>query len=376
MKYMGSKRAMLRNGLGEVLGRELCDAERFVDLFTGSASVASHVALNYDVPVLASDLQNYSVVLANAIIARRKSLDADKVWQAWSSRAKERIRALGAIPTLDGRVTRKVVEQHRIWCESAEGLPLTNAYGGHYFSARQAVWIDVLRATAPRGNARDVALASLIGAASFCAASPGHTAQPFQPTRTAKRFLAESWSKDLVQRTRLNLDVLCGLVAKQIGEAVQRDANLVARNLTEKDLVFLDPPYSGVHYSRFYHVLESVANGRAGQVSGIGRYPPERLRPRSSYSVRSESMEALGRLLRTISKQGAKAILTFPNHECSNGLSGSLISSIASESFRVECKVVQSRFSSLGGTSDQRGNQAGRNARVDAQELVLILKPR
>ncbi|MCA1427870.1 DNA adenine methylase [Bradyrhizobium sp. NBAIM16] len=376
MKYMGSKRAMLRNGLGEVLSRELYGVGRFVDLFTGSASVAGHVALNYDVPVLASDLQNYSVVLANAIIARRQSLDSDRIWRAWFARANERVRGLGAVPALDGRVTRQIVERHRDWCEAAEDVPLTNAYGGHYFSARQAVWIDGLRATAPRGSARDVALASLIGAASFCAASPGHTAQPFQPTRTAKRFLAEAWSRDLVQRTRLNLDALCTLVSKQAGEAVQRDANLVAANLTEKDLAFLDPPYSGVHYSRFYHVLESVANGRAGQVSGVGRYPPERLRPRSSYSVRSESTEALKRLLRTIAGQGAKAILTFPNHACSNGLSGSLISDIASEEFRVECKVVQSRFSSLGGTSDQRGNQAGRNARVDAQELVLILKPR
>lgn len=367
---------MLRNGLGEVLNRELCNAGRFVDLFTGSASVAGHVALNYDVPVFASDLQNYSVVLANAIIARQQSLDSDRIWRAWFARAKDRIRGFGVVPELDGRVTRRVVERHRCWCEAADDAPLTNAYGGHYFSAVQAVWIDGLRATAPKGSARDVALASLIGAASFCAASPGHTAQPFQPTKTAKRYLAESWSKDLVQRTRLNLETLCTQVSKQMGEAVQRDANLVATDLTEKDLAFLDPPYSGVHYSRFYHVLESVANGRTGQVSGVGRYPPERLRPRSSYSVRSESTEALKRLLGTIARQGAKAILTFPNHECSNGLSGSLISDIASENFRVECKVVQSRFSSLGGTSDQRGNQAGRNARVDAQELVLIMKPR
>ena len=52
MKYMGSKRAMLQNGLGELLGREAADALRFFDLFAGSGAVAIHIARRFAISVL------------------------------------------------------------------------------------------------------------------------------------------------------------------------------------------------------------------------------------------------------------------------------------------------------------------------------------
>lgn len=64
---MGSKRTMLQNGLGELLGHEVSNALRFVDLFAGSGSVAIHVAQKFPIPVLAFDLQSYSAVLAVAV---------------------------------------------------------------------------------------------------------------------------------------------------------------------------------------------------------------------------------------------------------------------------------------------------------------------
>ena len=48
--------------------------------------------------------------------------------------------------------------------------------------------IDAFRASLPRSEpSRTIALAALIRAASKCAAAPGHTAQPFQPTRLRSR---------------------------------------------------------------------------------------------------------------------------------------------------------------------------------------------
>jgi adenine-specific DNA-methyltransferase len=254
---------------------------------------------------------------------------------------------------------------------------VTAAYGGHYFSAKQATWIDALRGTLPtRGQSRQVALAALIRAASFCAASPGHTAQPFQPTKTARRFLREAWCKDIVQKTKHELDSLCSAKANKQGVAIKKDANLVAKKTRRTDLVFIDPPYSGVHYSRFYHVLETIACGKAGEVCGIGRYPHESKRPRSRYSLRSQSGAALDELLAIIAARGSRVILTFPDHKCSNGLSGSLVARIAARHFTIRKSSVASRFSSLGGTSGNRDNEGGRDARRDARELVLQLVPR
>jgi hypothetical protein len=274
-------------------------------------------------------------------------------------------------------LTQAIVADFRSWCDEQAALPISKAYGGHYFSPQQAIWIDALRANLPQCEpVKTAALAALIQAASQCAAAPGHTAQPFQPTRTAKFFLAEAWSKDILTKTRSAFETLAGQCAKERGGADVCDANQAAEQLQDGDLAFIDPPYSGVHYSRFYHVLETIANGSCGDVSGIGRYPAPALRPRSKYSVSSESEEALEDLFETVASRGARAILTFPDHDCSNGLGGDAVRELAADHFYVRGKKVRSRFSTLGGTGDDCGNESGRSARHHPNELMLVLEPK
>jgi 16S rRNA G966 N2-methylase RsmD len=74
MKYMGSKRAMLRNGLGEVLQSELRSARRFVDLFSGSGAVSIHVAQRINVPVVSVDIQKYGALLSGARHRARRAI--------------------------------------------------------------------------------------------------------------------------------------------------------------------------------------------------------------------------------------------------------------------------------------------------------------
>ncbi len=331
MKYMGSKQWMLRNGLGELLSREAPTSKRFWDLFSGSAAVAHYVA------------------------ERKRSY---------------------RVPQIE-KITKNIVSRARKWCSTQDDLPITLAYGGHYFSPSQAVWVDVLRRTVPNEfSARAAAIASLIQAASQCAAAPGHTAQPFKPTRSAKVFLRESWDKDIVSRTRKLFAALCARHARVVGAAVVSDANDAAARLDEGDLVFIDPPYSGVHYSRFYHVLETIALGRCRSVTGVGRYPPASQRPISEYSIKSKSRKAVDELLQTVAKRGAKAIFTFPSHECSNGLSGGHIQDVAEQYFRVSTMVVKSKFSTLGGKKNGTAFPKDRAARQNAKELILCLEPR
>lgn len=164
--------------------------------------------------------------------------------------------------------------------------------------------------------------------------------------------------------------------AKKIGIARVMDANAAAKLVRKGDLVFLDPPYSGVHYSRFYHVLETLARGSCGTVSGTGRYPPQDERPRSKYSVSSEAKDALDKLLAQLARKKAKTILTFPQRKCSNGLSGKKVLEIASKYFEVESTFKRSRFSTLGGTIDADGKGYGRKARQKTHELILTLTPK
>lgn len=372
---MGSKRAMLENGLGHALDRYAPKFERFVDLFAGSGAVASHIAVNKEIPVLAYDLQKYSSVLTGAVIARNRPFDAQRSWEAWHRRASKLVgKSVG--PSWK-RLTASIVKDCRRWCGSQSDRPITAAYGGYYFSPNQALWIDALRTTLPANRIlRTSALAALIRAASQCAAAPGHTAQPFQPTLTAKKFLAGAWAMDVVAKTATAYAQVSLLFAKQTGQAAVKDANEAARRIRETDLVFIDPPYSGVHYSRFYHVLETIAHGACGEVTGTGRYPAAELRPRSKYSVGTEAEDALDDLLSTLASRGATAILTFPEHACSNGLSGDSVCDIASDYFDIRSAELGSRFSTLGGRGDSMLKQKGRDARHHRQELILLLRPK
>lgn len=374
MKYMGSKRWMLGNGLGELLDYRAPKSARFIDLFSGSSAVASFVATRHKVSVVAADLQTYSRVLSAAVIERTEVLIAEEIWAKWLYRATTLLKTVRSIPDTSN-VTGKLVEEARKWCANRQKWTLTRAYGGHYFSPKQALWLDALRCTLPsQKQHKAAALAALIDTAAYCAASPGHTAQPFQPTKTAKRYLQEAWDRDVCRHAEVALKAIALRHAKVLGSAVVADAVMLAKTLRANDLVFIDPPYSGVHYSRFYHVLETVATGRCEEVSGVGRYQDSKFRPRSDFSMKTTSSAALDNLLKEISDHGAEAIITFPEHECSNGLSGSIVEATASKYFSVERKVVSSRFSTLGGTSGASATGSERAARQAAKELILYLR--
>jgi hypothetical protein len=148
------------------------------------------------------------------------------------------------------------------------------------------------------------------------------------------------------------------------------EANAAASAARKGDLVFLDPPYSAVHYSRFYHVLETIARGTCGDVSGVGRYPPPDERPSSDYSMKGTARDAMSSLLARLAEREARVVLTFPQGPASNGIDGEELLVTCREWFDVDAKVIASRFSTLGGTEADRG------ARRRTGELIARLVPR
>jgi len=376
VKYMGSKRSMLTNGLGDALSQSIAECNRVFDMFTGSGAVAWHVAQKYDREVIASDLQSYAVALAAGVIERTEPL-ADHRWlDSWFDHAKEMQpsrffqKATNLQEKLEvEQIAGSAIEARELCADF--NLPVCFAYGGYYYSPLQSLWLDTLRIALPKNaNQRRIGLAALIIAASQSAAAPGHTAQPFKPNETAGRFLKEAWMRDiqfLVKRAAVSLSEKH---AKKAGRAIVVDANELANQVIEGDLVFLDPPYSGVHYSRFYHVLETVALGEVGEISGNGRYPPPEERPRSQYSLRTRSKPVLDGLLKVISQKGASAIVTFPAGAASNGLSGEDVADLSERYFAIEEVKVSSRFSTLG------GDKKHREARQNTTELILRLSPK
>jgi adenine-specific DNA methylase len=379
MKYMGSKRAMLKNGLGDLLLEQAVSFDRFVDLFAGGGFVSWFVAERVAKPVLAVDLQKYSTILCEAVISRTESLDAEALNEKWIAEAKRKRDASSLWKKVkrfsnEAFEIRTYVEQTRILCEKKSMIgPIWNAYGGHYFSPTQALTFDYLLDNLPEEiEERVVCLAACIAAASECVASPGHTAQPFQPTEGASKYILESWRQDPLERCKNNLALLCLKFAKVPGCVITADAQSVISQLNSRDLVFIDPPYSGVQYSRFYHVLETIARcNKQISVSGVGRYPALEERPQSKFSNISQAKDALKLLIKGIAEKGSTIIFTFPSGDSSNGLSGDYIKTVASEWFQVENKnTIEGQFSSLG------GNNGNRKARNKSSELILLLRPK
>lgn len=377
MKYMGSKRSMLGNGLGEVLEQALDRCNRVYDPFTGSAAVAWYVAQNYEKTVIASDLQSYATVLAASVVERTKPLDSDAWTEQWFQHARELMcddvlkvaLDIQSSLCLDNIATVSVRAQS--YCSGLLNMPITQAYGGHYFSPLQALWFDVLRKKLPVAlQEKQVALAALVIAASQSVAAPGHTAQPFKPNSSAGPFLIEAWSQDILFLVKRAVQKISKQYSLNKGMAVVADANEIVSSTTEGDLVFLDPPYSSVHYSRFYHVLETIAVGYTGEVTGIGRYPPQSERPRSEYSLKAKAKSAFDELLNNLSRRGASAIITFPAGAASNGLAGKDVIQLSTQYFRIEKTRVASRFSTMGGDKRHRA------ARHSVEELILSLTPK
>lgn len=375
MKYMGSKRWMLSNGLGHLLVDRAVEYERFVDLFCGTGVVSWHVAEQTDVPTFAVDLQTYSVVMARSVIGRTRQLDASRLTSDWIDRARSvRISQPSwneAVAFDTERVSCSEVQLARELCARADGV-IARAYGGYYFSPEQALTADALLSCLPaREPARSTCLAALIWTIGRCAASPGHTAQPFQPTEGSLPFLREAWSKDVVLSCADVLPLMAGRAAKQRGVALVGDAVDVARRqVRSSDLVFLDPPYSAAQYSRFYHVLETVARGTCGEVSGVGRYPPFSERPRSVFSLLSAAKDAIESLLAVLGDVGCGVVMTFPQHGCSNGIAGEALIAVARRWFEVDISSVKTSHSTLG------GNNFGRTPRRSSVELILSLRPK
>ncbi|MBM4066319.1 MAG: adenine methyltransferase [Planctomycetes bacterium] len=374
MKYMGSKRSMLQNGLGELICQEAKYVRRIVDLFCGAGSVAWFTAEKTPRPVLAVDLQTFSAILARAVIGRNFPLDSNQLIKKWLNKVKN-IRCAAHLwreAVLLEKSAKKLVLEARALCKELSRIgPIWNAYGGHYFSPTQALTFDYMLKYLPTNEPeRSVCIAATIFTASKCAAAPGHTAQPFQPTPRAEIFILEAWERDPLLICKKALHEICPRHAIVPGKAFVSDAIDFVKNLKSEDLVFIDPPYSGVQYSRFYHVFETIAQGQCNSVIGVGRYPPIEDRPQSYFSNKSQSKLALEKLISSLANIGVTVIFTFPSGECSNGLSGKIVIETAQMWFNVGKKIVKGRFSTLG------GNNIRRTARKSSEELLLLMYPK
>lgn len=215
---------------------------------------------------------------------------------------------------------------------------VTAIYAHVYFGLRQSIVLDALRAAIldlpalSRGEraVRDHCLSALLHVASRSTSGTSHFAQP--------RHLRKD-SELLAVARRRRIDVLAELAAasKELLSFVlshpYRDGNRVLRadyrswidpatgafDFGEPvDLIYLDPPYTADHYSRFYHALEVIARydypplerDARGQALR-GRYPSIETRHQSSFCSKLSVEEAFRQAILASARAGAKLIISY-----------------------------------------------------------------
>ena len=286
--YLGSKLRL--TGLICSLLDELADGP-VCDLFAGSGTVS--MALSGSRDVLAADIQEYSRVICTAILKPAPIFDqdvTDLLKRAERSRSKlegcleplleheqQAIERSDAQPELlcnlvehgslisvgaSGALAKAIKATKSRLERAGTALTATRYFGGRYFSFRQAVFIDSIL----NESKGEVYLAALLSTASEIVNSIGKQfAQPMRPRRkdgTIKTHLIRQMCRD---RCRDAGDVFSGWLFRYRSIAQDRAHRVMRGDYREvltqqKDfaVIYADPPYTRDHYSRFYHVLETL----------------------------------------------------------------------------------------------------------------------
>lgn len=388
MKYMGHKGKMLPF-LWEILRKRLDGVSTIADPFCGSGAVSWFLATRVPIRVISGDLQLFAAIRSAAVVERTKVVaDFNLKLSKWFDLARHEVESLiesfplarDSLDLSEGSRSEMIlyVQRSRRFCsqifpkivsDCSIDFCMTRSYGGYYYSPIQAIIFDALRQTVPtEPKLKNVFIAALIDAASKCAAAPGHTAQPFQPTFSAIDYIKESWNRDVWESVRVAAERINNVCALTQGKVVNSDFHECLEYLNAGDIVFADPPYSDVQYSRFYHVLETLARGWSTSVSGVGRYPALCHRPISQFSRRSSSLSAATDLVKSCADKRLQLVITFPTYRSSNGLCANEFKEIASRFYaNIDEYFFESEFSTLG------GNGLNRSGRKASKESILCM---
>lgn len=286
------------------------------DLFAGSGCVSRKVSNKFQ--VVACDIQSYSKVICNALIKKVSITDdfIDDFFIRINTTEAELLRKTflpliqlehDAIKDKNLKVLACILEhgsaevykiEHKFSCISDQ-LRLVNKtlddydlnneqslisryYGGVYFSYKQAVEIDIILEGIHRFVSKenqDLFLAALLSTASDVVDTVGkHFAQPIKARDSMGRIKLTVYNKavkdktiDVVELYKEWLIKYKNLEKNDFNHlTIQDDFENCLKTLPNNvRTVYADPPYTRDHYSRFYHVLETMTLRDTPKISSV-----------------------------------------------------------------------------------------------------------
>lgn len=333
-KYMGSKTDVL-DLIEKGINYFERDHEWICDLFAGSATLSG--ALRNKANIISNDIQKYSEVFTNAylnnyewskypnikIICLKASERVDKFLKYFSEYSRKydytqdfTLEEFNAMEADE----RNLINEDK-WKEFDEYYLFTKNYSGTYWSFEQCVWIDSYRFVIDEYK-KDVAyfnllLTCLIYAMAYNSQSTGHYAQYRIPeTDSSKEDILIYRRKTITDFFVRKYEELQGFLTQKneykFITMADTDVNCL-RRIPEGTLVYADPPYCFVHYSRFYHVIETLVRYDYPKVRYKGRYRDDRYQ--SEYCVKTQVSEAFSHMFTGIRERKADLILSYTNSD-------------------------------------------------------------
>ena len=350
------------------------------DLFAGSGTVSQALSQNRD--VIAVDIQEYSRVLCSALLrpAKYDSSSVDEFVSGILSSEHHRVSSWAFEPLCDyenecldiaatGNLeplcdflengpfiafqhgtchtpdSRLITAMEKVQARLVEvrltespSTLVTRYFGGIYFAYSQACQLDTLLEAVARlrPEQRDTFLAAVLSTASEIVNTIGKQfAQPLRPrsrTGVPKANLLELVSRD---RSSNVLDLYTNWLKRYLAiprterahEVIRADYQEAFKSLKDRvRIVYADPPYTRDHYSRYYHVLETIClrdnpristvriNGRDIMSRGIYRVD----RYQSPFCIHSKAPKAFTTLFAGVRSLGVPLVLSYSPYEKGN----------------------------------------------------------
>lgn len=309
--------------------------QKFIDNFISETLEEHHTQnminvlsplINYEKEFISSDL-NYTQLEKLCEILEEGSIISQEIAKKTASKTE--------LSKLISKIIRSLKEEN---IKDYQSLAV-RYFGGIYFSYWQAVQIDILLEkinNCPK-EYKNMLLASLLSTASECVNTVGKQfAQPIRPRKSngdIKPSLGKTVNKDR------SLDIFV-IFIKWINkynsvsttyyknEILKMDYSVALDNLSnDTAVVYADPPYTREHYSRFYHVLETLILRDTPKLSTVklggnislsrGLYREDR--HQSLFSIISTAPEAFELLFSKVSSKGAKLVLSYSPYDETKG---------------------------------------------------------
>lgn len=277
MKYIGNKQRLL-DFIDSILVKEGLPLKgTFVDIFTGTTSVAKHYKKK-GYRLITNDFMTYSYVFQHAYIKNNEYptfenvLRAEKIISNFKL-LKSKIEALSLVIQYLNNLS---VEKGFIFKHYAPA----GQYGRQYFSNENAKRIDTTRNKIEdwknngliNENEYYILLSSLIDAADFVANISGTYGAYLKIWRS---MAMKPFTMLVPQLIESNLE----------HEVYKQDSNKLIRKI-EGDILYIDPPYNGRQYAPNFHILETLAcwdNPKVNGKTGLRPYDSQK----SLYSQKS-----------------------------------------------------------------------------------------